>query len=238
MRVGIRGMQATHLFSGKRWGFWRVGGGSRLLWTLVLGCMGLCGWVAGAGEGGDAWSIEHETLHNVRDMGSMENWLWTLGTNRIAIMRFPRWDMKEAVSKRELEVFDRAQSFRIFLRSYGLAEVPKSGDWVGFLKERHPGYRLVNTPLNQASGYGPVTVLDFVRAKEDERLRPSMLAYRVAMIPVGDRVVECGIRSALSNLLDKNGEPTSLGMDFGRFLVGFRPRSVLEASRTGEAGGK
>jgi hypothetical protein len=205
---------------------------------LVVWLVGLCGGGVVAGEVKDAWSIELETMHNVRDMGSMENWLWTLGTNRIAIMRFPRWDMKELRSKRELEVFDRTQRFTIYLRPYGLAEVPKSGDWVGFLKERYPGYRLVNTPLNQASGYGPVTVLDFVRAKEDERLRSSTEAYRVAMIPVGDRVVECGIRSALSNLLDQSGEPTPLSMDFGRFLVGFRPRSVLEASKTDEAGRK
>ncbi|MFM1945616.1 MAG: hypothetical protein RI897_4598, partial [Verrucomicrobiota bacterium] len=156
MRVGIRGMQATRLSSGKRWGFWCAGGGCRVLVMLVVWLVGLCGGGVVAGEVKDAWSIELETMHNVRDMGSMENWLWTLGTNRIAIMRFPRWDMKELRSKRELEVFDRTQRFTIYLRPYGLAEVPKSGDWVGFLKERYPGYRLVNTPLNQASGYGPV----------------------------------------------------------------------------------
>lgn len=205
---------------------------------LVLWCFGLCGWGARAAVDTDEWFIEYKTLLNIRDMGSMDNWLWTLGTNRIAIMAFPRWDMKEVRSKQELEVFDSAQRFRIYLRAHRLEDVPESRDWVNFLQERNPGFRLVGVPSNQPSGYGAVTVVDFVMAKEGERLRPANVAYRVAMIPVGDRIVECGMRSALSNLLDKSGEPTALSLDFGRFLVGIRPRQVLEESTTGQAGGK
>jgi hypothetical protein len=210
---------------------WFAAGCCRGILTVVFWHFTVCGQES-------AWSVKHETITNLRDVGSMENWIWTLGTNQIAIRAFPRWDMKELRSKRELEVFDRSQSFRILLRSHGLADVPESRDWVAFLLERHPEFRLLSTPLDQPSGYGAVTVMDFVRAKEGERLRRTSVAYRVAIIPVGDRFVECGIQSALSNLLDPSGEPTTLSRDFGRFLLGLRPMRVLEESKIGTAAGK